>query len=210
MIVMAGFIGAGKTTYTKKLADALGTEPFYEPVDDNPILDKYYADPERYGFALQIYFLNKRFKAIKEAYKDNNNVIDRSIYEDKLFTEINAKNGNISLEEYNIYCELLDNMMEELEGMPKKAPDLLIYLETSFNHVMNNIKKRGRSYEQPEGNEELLDYYRQLHNGYEGWYLEYDKGPKMRIQADRYDVHKQEDWEEVLSLIKSELDKIRD
>ncbi|MGZ7259834.1 deoxynucleoside kinase, partial [Streptococcus pyogenes] len=78
-------------------------------------------DPDKYGFALQIYFLNKRFKSIKEAFFDQNNVLDRSIYEDALFTQINAENGNISQEEYQIYLELLANMMEELDTMPKKA-----------------------------------------------------------------------------------------
>ena len=63
MIILAGMIGVGKTTYTAQLAKELGTEAFFEPVEDNPILDKYYENPEKYGFALQIYFLNKRFKA---------------------------------------------------------------------------------------------------------------------------------------------------
>ena len=84
MIILAGMIGVGKTTYTSLLAQELGTTAFFEPVENNPILDKYYEDPEKYGFALQIYFLNKRFAAIKKAYKADNNVLDRSIYEDAL------------------------------------------------------------------------------------------------------------------------------
>lgn len=96
MIILAGMIGVGKTTYTSLLAKELGTIAFFEPVDNNPILDKYYEDPEKYGFALQIYFLNKRFKSIKEAYEADNNVLDRSIYEDALFTYINTLQGSIS------------------------------------------------------------------------------------------------------------------
>lgn len=140
MIILAGMIGVGKTTYTYRLAEELGTQPFFEPVEENPILDKYYEDPDKYGFALQIYFLNKRFKMIKAAYHDDNNILDRSIYEDALFTYINTLKGSISEQEYDIYLELLDNMMEEIQGLPKKAPDLLIYLDGSFDHIMNNIK----------------------------------------------------------------------
>ena len=105
MIILAGMIGVGKTTYTSLLAKELGTTAFFEPVDNNPILDKYYEDPEKYGFALQIYFLNKRFKAIKKAYYTDNNVLDRSIYEDALFTYINTLQGSISEQEYKIYLE---------------------------------------------------------------------------------------------------------
>ena len=112
-------IGVGKTTYTYRLAEELGTQPFFEPVEENPILDKYYEDPDKYGFALQIYFLNKRFKMIKAAYHDDNNILDRSIYEDALFTYINTLKGSISEQEYDIYLELLDNMMEEIQGLPK-------------------------------------------------------------------------------------------
>nr|WP_239551778.1 deoxynucleoside kinase [Streptococcus saliviloxodontae] len=198
-------IGVGKTTYTSKLAKALGTEAFFEPVDNNPILDKYYEDPDKYGFALQIYFLNKRFKSIKEAYEKDNNVLDRSIYEDALFTYINKLQGNISQEEYAIYLELLDNMMEEMAGMPKKSPDLLIYLDGSFEHIMANIEKRGRSYEQPTADNGLLDYYKLLHDHYQGWFEDYDHSPKLRINTDNLDIHRQEDWNTVYQVITEQM-----
>ncbi|MFC5631444.1 MULTISPECIES: deoxynucleoside kinase [Streptococcus] len=205
MIILAGMIGVGKTTYTARLSEALGTEAFYEPVENNPILDKYYENPDKYGFALQIYFLNKRFKSIKEAYHNNDNVLDRSIYEDALFTYINSLEGNISQEEYEIYLELLDNMMEELEGMPKKAPDLLVYLDGSFDHIMGNIKKRGRDFEQPTDENGLLDYYRLLHGHYGDWYDNYDYSPKMKIDTDHFDVTNDADWETVFAQIKETL-----
>lgn len=205
MIVLAGMIGVGKTTYTTKIAQELHTQPFYEAVDENPILTKYYEDPDKYGFALQIYFLNKRFKSIKEAFFDQNNVLDRSIYEDALFTQINAENGNISQEEYQIYLELLANMMEELDTMPKKAPDLMIYLDASFDHILGNIKKRGRSFEQPNQENGLIDYYQQLYNAYGNWFDAYNYGPKLRIDAGNYDVAKATDWQQVFSLIQEEL-----
>ncbi|HFT6067157.1 TPA: deoxynucleoside kinase, partial [Listeria monocytogenes] len=131
VIVLAGMIGAGKSSYTELIANKLGTKAFYESIKDNRILEMFYDDPKRWAFALQIYFLNTRFRSIKAALTDQNNVLDRSIYEDALFTQINFEEGNISEPEMDTYLDLLDNMMEELAYMPKKAPDLLIYLRGS-------------------------------------------------------------------------------
>lgn len=208
VIVLAGMIGAGKTTYTQKIAEILGTTAFYEQVDDNPILDVYYTDPEKYAFALQIFFLNSRFRSIKAALTHKHNVLDRSIYEDALFTKVNVINGNISEVEHQIYLELLDNMMEELEGMPKKAPDLLVYLSGPFDHILNNIQKRGRSYEQIEGNRSLLEYYQQLHDMYDDWYEEYNYSEKIKIDISQYNIlNNPEDWDAVYNIINRHLPK---
>lgn len=208
VIVLAGMIGAGKTTYTTMIANELGTEPFYEAVDNNPILEKYYADPKHYAFALQIFFLNKRFRSIKDALYHKNNVLDRSIYEDALFTQINYEDGNMSVEELDLYLELLDNMMEELEGMPKKGPDLLIYLRGSLETHLERIKKRGRSYEQIEGNEDLLNYYKKLHSRYDDWFYAYDKSETLIIDIDETNLEVEEDRERVMREIKAKLAKI--
>ena len=159
VIITAGMIGVGKTTLTGLIADHLGTKAFYEPVGDNPVLPLYYSDPKNYGFLLQIYFLNKRFAMIKKALADDNNVLDRSIYEDALFTKENNAEGNISDTELNVYLQLLDNMMTELTELPKKAPDLMVYSETDFDTILYRIKKRGRDYEQFDHNPELESYY---------------------------------------------------
>src|SRR5699024_12165490 len=123
MIVLSGAIGAGKSSLATVLSEHLGTEAFYEQVDNNPVLPLYYQDPKKYAFLLQIYFLNKRFESIKMAYAQENNVLDRSIFEDELFLTLNYKNGNVTKTELEIYQNLLSNMLEEMEGMPKKRPD---------------------------------------------------------------------------------------
>lgn len=208
MIIMGGSIGVGKTSYTRKLAKELGTKPFFEPVDDNPILDKYYEDPDKYGFSLQIYFLNKRFALIKEAYKENNNVLDRSLFEDALFTAINVENGTISQEEYSIYLDLVDNMLEELEGFPKKSPDLMIYLTGDFDHILSNIKKRGRVYEQPTEDNKLEEYYKQVYDKYNDWFDNYEHSAKLKIDTTGYDIHKEDDWQEVYAIIQEKLKEV--
>ncbi|MEK4947880.1 deoxynucleoside kinase [Carnobacterium sp. FSL W8-0810] len=209
VIVLAGMIGAGKSTYTKFISEALGSEAFYESVDDNRILEKFYKDPERWAFSLQIYFLNTRFRSIKAAFKHENNVLDRSIYEDALFTRINYEEGNMSDAEMDTYLDLLDNMMEELDNMPKKSPDLLIYLRGSLDTVLNRIEKRGRTFEQVEGNNGLLDYYTHLHSQYDNWFNSYDKSATLVIDINQYDLENLADAEKVMEMITEKLAEVR-
>lgn len=209
MIVLAGTIGAGKSSLAEALGEHLGTEVFYESVEDNPVLDLYYKDPEQYAFLLQIHFLNKRFKSIKEAYKADNNILDRSIFEDALFMELNHKNGNVTSVEMDTYRDLLDNMLEELEGMPKKRPDLLVYVDVSLNTMLERIKLRGRDFEQVDNQPELEEYYAQVHGEYPAWYAAYDKSPKLRIDGDKIDfVNNSEDRTRVLNLIDTKLKEL--
>ncbi|MGO5333238.1 deoxynucleoside kinase [Enterococcus cecorum] len=211
VIVLAGMIGAGKTKYTEMIANELGSLPFYESVDDNRILEMFYKDPKRWAFALQIHFLNTRFKSIKEALKHQHNVLDRSIYEDALFTQINFENGNMSEAEMDTYLSLLDNMMEELDGMPKKAPDLLVYLQGPLDIHLQRIKKRGREYEQVDENEEndeLLAYYKHLHSRYDDWYNAYDKSKKIAIPITKYDIEIPEHKEAVMAIIKNAINEM--
>ncbi|NUG67805.1 deoxynucleoside kinase [Lactobacillus mellis] len=209
MIVLSGMIGAGKSSLTTILAEHLGTQAFYEQVDDNPVLPLFYADPKKYAFLLQIYFLNKRFASIKRALADDNNVLDRSIYEDSLFFHINADMGRATEQEVQVYDELLDNMMEELPyAAHKKAPDLLVHLEISYDKMLEHIKKRGRSYEQPENDSSLVGYYHNLLDRYDAWYQNYNYSPKMQINCDQLDfVDNPADRQEVLALIDEQLKK---
>ncbi|MCH4014634.1 MAG: deoxynucleoside kinase [Solobacterium sp.] len=210
MIIMSGTIGAGKSNLTEILSEHLGTKPFYEPVEENPILPLYYSDMKRYAFLLQIYFLNKRFRMIKQAMMDENNVLDRSIYEDSLFFHMNAENGNVTQAEVETYDDLLDNMMEELPyAAAKKAPDLLVHIDISLDTMLARIKKRGRPYEQIEQDPSLKEYYRSLIEHYGPWYEQYDASPKMKIDGDRYDfVSNMQDRRAVLTMIDEALLKL--
>ncbi len=209
VIITAGMIGVGKTTLTAKIADHLHTKAFFEPVGENPVLPLYYKDPKQYGFLLQIYFLNKRFSMIKQALSDDNNVLDRSIYEDALFTKENNAEGNISDTELDVYLKLLDNMMSDLNKLPKKVPDLMVYSETSFETILYRIKKRGRDYEQIDNNPELKDYYYKMWSAYQDWYQEYDASPKMKIDLDKYDLEDPQNVATVLGMIDERLAQIR-
>ncbi|WP_125772428.1 deoxynucleoside kinase [Companilactobacillus furfuricola] len=207
MIVLSGTIGAGKSTLATILSKHLGTEAFYEQVDDNPVLPLFYKDPKQYAFLLQIYFLNKRFESIKQALADDNNVLDRSIYEDALFFHMNADMGRATQQEVKVYDELLANMMQELPyAAAKKAPDLLIHIDISYDTMIKRIEKRGRDYEQPEQDPSLVEYYHNLLSRYDDWYDQYDYSPKMKINGDQLDyVENEDDLKIVLNQIDTKL-----
>lgn len=207
MIALAGTIGAGKTSLTQLLADHLNSKAFYESVDDNKILPLFYKNPKKYGFLLQIYFLNKRIDEIKDSYDNDLNVLDRSIFEDALLFKLNADMGRATQTESDIYSSLLANMMEELPEQPhQKAPDLLITIQVSFETMLKRIEKRGRSYEQIANDPSLYSYYQNLNNRYRNWYAQYDESPKMLIDGDKYDfVEDPTAAQEVLKMVDRKL-----
>ncbi|WP_270634950.1 deoxynucleoside kinase [Limosilactobacillus mucosae] len=210
MIVLAGTIGAGKTSLTRMLADHLGSQAFYESVDDNEILPLFYQDPKKYGFLLQIYFLNKRLAEIKNSFDNDLNVLDRSIFEDALLFRLNADLGRATQTEADIYSSLLGNMMEELpQQAHTKAPSLLISIQVSFETMLKRIKKRGRSFEQIENDPSLYEYYRELNQRYVDWYASYDESPKMLIDGDKYDfVEDPYAADQVLQLVDDKLTEL--
>lgn len=210
MLLIAGTIGAGKSSLTDMLSQEMNSKPFYENVDDNEVLPLFYSNPEKYTFLLQIFFLNKRFLAMKDALKQADNVLDRSIYEDSLLFHLNADLGRVSQDEVLQYDNLLDTMLKELEHTaPKKRPDLLVHIKVSFDAMLDRIEKRGRDYEQISANPELYDYYRMVNERYQQWYDNFDICPKIQIDGDRYDfVADPQAAETVIKQIKEETNKL--
>ncbi|VEU80634.1 deoxynucleoside kinase [Haploplasma axanthum] len=217
LIVIGGMIGLGKTSLGEFLAKDLDAKMYYESVNDNPILPLYYTatpkeiEEKRYPFLLQLYFLNSRFETIKDAANNSKkgfSVIDRSIYEDWYFAKINYDLGRMNDLEFSIYKKLLDNMMAEIEEIPQKAPDLMVYLTGSFETVLKRINSRGREFELDP---ELVSYYKTLWNGYSDWLKNFYKASDViTIDMDKYDVvNSLEDRNEVLNIIKEKLNKVK-
>ncbi|MDR7002943.1 deoxyadenosine/deoxycytidine kinase [Neobacillus niacini] len=220
-IVIGGMIGLGKTSVADTLSahfknNRIESKVFYEAVDDNPILPLYYEltpeelDAKRIPFLLQLFFLNKRFKTVKECMNWREPIYtiqDRSIYEDWYFAYVNKNLGRISDLEFKIYEELVENMMEELNELPKKAPDLMVYLKGSFDTVIDRIMARGRSF---EINPELKEYYFEVWKGYDDWVLnQYDASEVLIIDMDNTDVVKSEaDAKKVCREVEEKLNKI--
>jgi len=177
---VAGNIGAGKTTLTKLLAKHYKWEPQLEDVVDNPYLDDFYNQMERWSFNLQVYFLNSRFRQVAQIRKSGKEIIqDRTIYEDAhIFAPNLHAMGLMTNRDYENYRSLFDLMESFVEG-----PDLLIYLRSSIPNLVAQIHKRGRDYE----NTISIDYLSRLNERYEAWIHGYDKGNLLIIDVDNLD-----------------------
>ncbi len=175
-IAIAGNIGSGKTTLTKMLAKRYGWEPRFEPVDNNPYLEDYYADMKRWSFNLQIYFLAKRFRDVTEIARSQKDIVqDRTIFEDaRIFAPNLHRMGLMSDRDFQNYSELFDLMISLV-----RLPDLMIYIRSSIPTLVNQIQKRGRSYEQTI----QIDYLQGLNTLYEDWIKNY-QGPLLIVDGD--------------------------
>ena len=198
-VAIAGNIGSGKTTLTRLLAKHYKWQAHYEDVEDNPYLDDFYNQMERWSFNLQIYFLNSRFRQILELREKGKNVIqDRTIYEDAyIFAPNLHAMGLMTNRDFENYRSLFDLMESVTEG-----PDLLIYLRSSIPNLVNQIHKRGRDYE----NSISIDYLSRLNERYEAWIHGYDKGNLIIFDVDNINfVDDPEHLGQVINKIDAEL-----
>ncbi len=161
-VAVAGNIGVGKTNLTTLLANRLGWRAYYEPVINNPYLDDFYEDMERWAFHLQVFFLSKRFEIHREMVSSDDPCIqDRTIYEDKeIFAATLHRQGFMSDRDYDNYTALFDTMTSFL-----RTPDLVVYLRASVDTLMDRIRCRGRDCER----EISGDYLHALNREYESW-----------------------------------------
>jgi len=198
-IAIAGNIGSGKTTLTSLLSKHFGWEAQFEDVDDNPYLNDFYEDMQRWSFNLQIYFLNSRFSQIVQIRQSNKTVIqDRTIYEDAYIFAPNLHSmGLMSTRDFENYFALF-NLMSSLID----PPDLLIYLRASIPTLVNQINNRGRKYE----NNIRLDYLKRLNERYEAWIETYNLGKLLIVDADTHNFpESKEDLSKVIDNINAQL-----
>ena len=176
-IAIAGNIGSGKTTLTTLLSKHYGWDTHFEDVEQNPYLNDFYNDMQRWSFNLQIYYLNSRFTQIQEIKENQNTVIqDRTIYEDAYIFAPNLHSmGLMTTRDFENYFSLF-NLMETFIS----APDLLIYLRASIPTLVDHISDRGREYEESI----RIDYLKRLNERYEAWISTYDKGKLLIIDVD--------------------------
>lgn len=198
-IAIAGNIGAGKTTLTQLLAKHYKWEAQLEDVVDNPYLDDFYNQMERWSFNLQVYFLNSRFRQVMQIRKSGKNIIqDRTIYEDaNIFAPNLHAMGLMTNRDFDNYSSLF-NLMESTV----QPPDLLIYLQSTIPNLVHQIHKRGRDYE----NSISIDYLSRLNERYEAWIHGYQKGRLLVVNVDDLDfVEKVEDLGNVIAKIDTEI-----
>ncbi len=198
-IAVAGNIGSGKTTLTELLSKYYKWEPHYEDVDDNPYLNDFYEDMQRWSFNLQIFFLNNRFNQIHAIRKQGKTVIqDRTIYEDAYIFAPNLHSmGLMSTRDFENYFTLF-NLMSSLI----QPPDLLIYIRASVPMLVHQIQKRGRKYETSI----RLDYLQRLNERYEAWISAYNLSRLLIINVDDIQfTESTEDFSRVINKVDAEL-----
>lgn len=179
-IVISGNIGSGKTSLTKLLAQRYGWEPRYEVVADNPYLGDYYKDIRRWSFCLETFFLKERFRDVLDiAHSERDIVQDRSIFEGvHVFASNNKAMGNMDDRDYATFMELFEQMTSIVP-----MPDLMIYLRASVPHLVRNIQKRGRDYEQSIP----INYLKGLNERYEDFVYKKYGGRVLTIDVDGLD-----------------------
>lgn len=198
-LAVAGNIGSGKSSLTNLLSKHFGWLPYFESVEDNPYLQDFYANMERWSFNLQVYFLSNRFRSHKVISEGPHSVIlDRVIYED---AEIFARNlyeiGKMEERDYRNYVALYGVMTDYL-----RPPDLLIYLRANVDTLARQIALRGRDFEQSINR----DYLEQLNAHYEDWIRRYKLGPVLIVESDALDfVKRKNDFETVVGVIEEKL-----
>lgn len=198
-IAIAGNIGSGKTTLTSLLEKHFGWEAHYEDADDNPYLNDFYEDMQRWSFNLQVYFLRSRFQQIVEIRKSGKSVIqDRTIYEDAyIFAPNLHAMGLMTTRDFNNYMDLFQLISGFIQ-----PPDLLIYLRASVPTLVHQIQKRGRDYE----NSIRLDYLKRLNERYEAWISGYTEGKLLVIDVDNNNFPEvPEDLGKIMDAIRAEV-----
>lgn len=198
-VAVAGNIGSGKTTLTKLLAKHYNWDAHFESIEDNPYLNDFYNDMQRWSFNLQVYYLNNRFTQVQEIKDQGKDVIqDRTIYEDAYIFAPNLHSmGLMTTRDFENYYSLFA-LLESFIS----APDLLIYLRASVPRLVKQIQQRGREYEESI----RLDYLKRLNERYEAWISTYDKGKLLIINVDENSFHEdQEDLGKIISSIDAEV-----
>ncbi len=188
-IAVEGVIGAGKTTLADMLSKTIGASVILEEFEENPFLEEFYKEPKRFAFQTQLFFLLSRFRQVQELQQSDlfrQKIVSDYIFEkDRIFATL-----NLSEKELKLYDGIARLMEKEIP-----APDMIIYLQASTNHLMNNIRKRGRSYEKSMD----VNYIDALNDMYNKFFFHYNKAPLLVVNTDEIDFqHSEEDYQDIL------------
>lgn len=198
LFTLAGTVGVGKSTLTTVLSDALGFKPAFEKVDGNPYLEDYYDDFKKWSFHLQMYFLAERYKQQKKMHEEGLGYVqDRSIYEDVgIFAKLQYDQGNMTDRDYDTYRSLFEAMVMS-PYFPK--PDVLIYIDGSFESIMRRIQSRGREMEVNTPDK----FWGDLYLRYQEWICSFHECPILHLDIDHYDCNDPESVKKIISALET-------
>ncbi len=179
-VAVSGNIGVGKTSLVRYLTERYGIVPVYEPFGDNPYLDDFYGDMQRWAFHSQVFFLGRKFRLHQDLERQPGTfVMDRTIYEDaQIFATHLARSGKMHDRDFQTYLELYEAMKASL-----RPPDLLIHLRCSVKAIRKRIAQRGRPSEQAIP----VAYLRALNGLYEEWIGGWKESPLIVWDSERMD-----------------------
>ncbi|SHM70556.1 Deoxyadenosine/deoxycytidine kinase [Cyclobacterium lianum] len=198
-IAVSGNIGSGKTTLVKKLASHYNWQAEFESVEENPYLEDFYENMQKWSFHLQVYFLHSRFNQNRRIQESSRSTIqDRTIYEDAhIFAANLFETQLISNRDYSNYLELYRSMEKYIN-----PPDLLVYLKADIPKLVDQIEKRGRQYEKTI----QISYLKSLNDHYKKWISAYRQGKLLVIDVNEMDfVENREHFSEIVSKIDREI-----
>ncbi len=191
-LVIEGVIGAGKTTLTKMLAERFNAQIILEQHEENPFLEDFYRDSKQYAFQTQLFFLLSRYRQQQE-------IPQRDLFHEMLISDYLFDKDKIfayltlEFRELQLYEKILPLLERDVV-----KPDLVVYLKSTTERLMHNIRLRNRSYERNIS----ADYIQALNNAYNQFFMHYDKTPLLVVTATSLDfVSNQKDFEHLLDLI---------
>ncbi|MCF7885490.1 MAG: deoxynucleoside kinase [Candidatus Marinimicrobia bacterium] len=192
-IAIEGVIGVGKTSLAKLLAESLSAKLILEEFENNPFLEEFYNEPERYAFQTQLFFLLERYKQQQEMKQidifHKLLISDYMFQKDKLFANL-----NLSEKELGLY-EKIETLLEK--QVP--SPDLVIYLQSDIQNLMDNISRRGRAYEKNIS----IEYLQSLRKIYNEFFFHYERAPVLIINTNEIDfVNNEEDLKKLIKIIR--------
>jgi len=198
-VVIAGNIGAGKSTLVEKLCESINWQPYYEPVSENPYLKDFYKDMSKWAFHSQLFFLSDRMSMHKELQEFRGNVVqDRSIYEDaEIFARNLYINGNMNERDFQTYWKMYSIAIDLLN-----PPDLIVYLKASVPALKERIALRNRDFESSISD----DYLHNLNILYDQWISKYSESEVLTLNIENTDIlNRPEDLEKIVVEIKEKL-----
>jgi deoxyadenosine/deoxycytidine kinase len=197
-LVIEGNIGAGKTTFAKKLSEEYDARLILEKFAENPFLPKFYSDPEKYSFPLELSFLAERYGQLKKELTNRDLFHPHTIADYYFMKSLIFAQNTLAQDEYNLYRNFFDIIYERL---PK--PDLFVYLHLPEEKLLDNIRKRGRDYEQSID----AGYLRKIREGYFTFFTQQNDFPVLVADTSEIDfVASEEHYRMLRNLVTGPID----